>query len=348
MTTTMRAAVFHGSGRPLRIEDVARPCPGAGEVLVRVAACGLCHTDLHYLDHGVPTAKAPPLILGHETSGTIEELGPGVTKWKEGDHVLLPAVLTCGTCPLCRTGRENICQDMRMFGNHVDGGFAEYVTAPAKDLIHLPRDVDLVDGCVIADALSTPYHAIVNRAQVKAGESVVVVGCGGVGINLVQMAAAVGANVIAIDLKDDKLDAARRLGARETVNPAHVKDVGKEIRRLTGGGADVAVEAVGTPPTIETAFSTLRRGGRLCMVGYSDKPATFPASKIMFLEYSIVGSLGCRPADYPRVVELVRQGKLQLAPIVTAREPLENIEAAADRLRRGEGFRTILIPGDKQ
>ncbi len=345
MTHTMRAAVFHGGGKPLVVQEVKRPTPGPFEVLVKVAACGLCHTDLHYMDHGVPTAKKPPLILGHETSGTVYQLGVGVTQWKEGDRVLLPAVLTCGTCAMCRTGRENICLDMRMFGNHVDGGFAQFVVAPAKDLIVLPPDVDLVDGCVIADALSTPYHAVVNRAQVKAGESVVVVGCGGVGINLVQMAAAVGGNVIAVDLRDDKLEAARRLGARETVNPASVADFGKEIRRLTGGGADVAIEAVGSPPTIEHAFSALRRGGRLCLVGYSDKPVLLPASKIMFFEYSIAGSLGCRPADYPRVVDLVRRGKLRLGPIVTHRDPLEAINEAADRLRRGEGLRTILVPG---
>ncbi len=345
MTKTMRAAVFHGAGQGLRLEDVERPVPGPGEVLVKVAACGLCHTDLHYLDHGVPTAKKPPLILGHEISGSVAQLGVGAGRWKEGDRVLLPAVLTCGTCALCRTGRENICQEMRMFGNHVDGGFAEYVVAPAKDLIPLPSDVDLVDGCVIADALSTPYHAVVNRAQVKAGEWVVVVGCGGVGINVVQMAAAVGGQVVAVDLRDDKLAAARSLGACEAVNPSQTADFQKEIRRLTGGGADVAFEAVGSPKTIELAFSTLRRGGRMCLVGYSDKPVTLPASKIMFLEQSIVGSLGCRPADYPRIVEMVRRGQVKLDAIVTHRDPLEKINEAADRLRRGEGLRTIIVPG---
>ncbi|MDQ7029703.1 MAG: alcohol dehydrogenase catalytic domain-containing protein [Ardenticatenia bacterium] len=133
------------------------PEPGPGEVVVNVAACGVCHTDLHYTDHGTPTFKAPPLILGHEISGTVAAVGADVTGFEEGDRVLLPAVLTCGTCVLCRTGRENICERLRMFGNHVDGGFAEYVVAPAKDIFRLPEEIPLVEGAIIADAITTPF-----------------------------------------------------------------------------------------------------------------------------------------------------------------------------------------------
>ena len=134
----MRAAVFHGPNQPLAIEEVPTPTPGPGQILVKVAACGVCHTDLHYLDHGVPTAKKPPLILGHEAAGTVAALGPDVKAFAEGDRVLLPAVLTCGTCFFCRTGRENICQSMVMFGNNIDGAYAEFVLAPAKDAFRMP------------------------------------------------------------------------------------------------------------------------------------------------------------------------------------------------------------------
>jgi len=134
----MRAAVFYGPNMPLRVEDVPVPALDAGEVLVKVAACGLCHTDLHYIDHGVPTVKTPPVILGHEAAGTVVLTGPEVGIIKEGDRVLLPAILTCGQCAACRYGRENICQNMRMFGNDVDGAYAEYVKAPAKDIFVLP------------------------------------------------------------------------------------------------------------------------------------------------------------------------------------------------------------------
>src|SRR5512134_873297 len=153
----MKAAVFHAPKEPLRIEEVPTPTPGPGEVLVRVAACGLCHTDLHYLDHGTPTFKKPPLILGHEISGTIAGFGADaadVAGWAIGDPVLLPAVLTCGHCRPCREGRENICDESRMFGNHVDGGFAEFVVAPAKEICRLPAEIPLEAAAIIADALT--------------------------------------------------------------------------------------------------------------------------------------------------------------------------------------------------
>jgi alcohol dehydrogenase, propanol-preferring len=345
LADTMRAAVFHGSGQPLALEERPMPRAGPGEVVVRVAACGFCHTDLHYLDHGVKTAQPPPIVLGHEISGTVEELGAGADRWKVGARVLVPAVLPCGSCSYCRTGRENICPQMRMPGNHMDGGFAEFLSVPARDLVPLPMDIDLQEGAVIADALTTPYHAVVHRAQVREGEWVVVVGCGGVGINAVQFASAAGANVIAVDLRPEKLELARKLGACETVEPKAVGDVAKAVRRWTDGGADVALEVVGTPATLSLALSTVRRGGRVCLVGFSDRPAELPVGKMMFFEQSLIGSLGCRPADYARVVELVRRGKVQLHPIVSGRMPLERTNEAAELLRQGEGFRTIVVPG---
>lgn len=342
---TMRAAVFHGTGRPLEIEDIARPVPGPGEVVVTVAGCGLCHTDLHYLDHGVPTAHPPPIVLGHEISGRIARTGPGAESWSPGTPVLLPAVLPCGECAWCRTGRENICPKLRMFGNHIDGGFAEEVLAPARDLIRLPESLDLVTASVIADAVSTPYHAIVHRAQVRAGEWVAVVGCGGVGMNAVQLAALSGANVIAIDLRPEKLAMARELGATATLRPTTDEELIGSVRRLAHGGVDVAVEAIGRPSTIGLALGLLRRGGRLCLIGYSEAPANLPVGRLMFFEQSVIGSLGCRPADYPKIVELVVAGRIRLEPIVTARVPLAQIGAAAERLRRGDGLRTVIVPG---
>lgn len=340
----MQAAVFQGSGRPLVVGDVPRPIPGPGDALVKVAACGFCHTDLHYLDHGVPTAKAPPLILGHEISGVVEELGPGSPERSIGDRVLVPSVLPCGTCEYCRLGRGNICPHLKMPGNHLDGGFAEYVRIPARDLVPLPGSLDLARSAVIADALTTPYHAVVRRARVQSGEWVVVVGCGGVGINAVQFAVATGANVIAVDLRPEKRETARRLGACETLDPAEHPDLGREVRKRSGGGADVALEVVGKPETVSLALSTLRRGGRLCVVGYSDSVVPIPLNRLMFFEYEIVGSLGCRPVDYPRVIEMVRQGKVSLDAVVTAARPLARIGEAAEDLRNGTGFRTLLVP----
>ncbi len=340
----MRAALFRPPSKLLTIEDVPRPDPAPGELLVRIAACGVCHTDLHYLDHGVKTFKAPPLILGHEPSGHVAAVGAGVKKFREGDRVLVPPVTTCGVCSYCRLGRENICATMLMFGNNLDGAFAEHMVAPAKDCVALPEGLPLEECSIISDAVSTPFHAVRNRAQVRAGESVVVYGCGGVGMNAVQVAAAMGASVVAVDISDEKLEIARRLGAAATVNARAVESPEKAVREITGGGADVAFEAIGNPATIRAAFQSLRRGGRFCLIGYSAEEVAFQVAKLMYFEMTVVGSLGCRPVDYPPLLELVRLGKIQVLPLVTGRFPLEGVNEALDLLRAGKGLRSIVIP----
>ncbi len=340
----MRAAVFHGAESGLSIEEVPTPSPGPGEALVRVAGCGMCHTDLHYLDHGVPTFKPPPIILGHEAAGTVAAVGEGVIDWSEGDRVLIPAVLSCGRCRFCRMGRENLCERLEMLGNHIDGAYAECVAVTASELVAVPEEIPLEKASVIADAVSTPYHAVKHRGRVRTGDTVAVVGCGGVGLNIVQCAAVAGGRVIAIDLNEERLEIARTLGAEETINPERVERLDKHVRKLTGGGVDVAFEAIGQPKTIEMAFSLLRKGARLCVIGFSHEPATIPVGKLMFFELELVGSLGCGGGDYPEIVELVRQGKLQLDPVVSGTIPLEEIEEGFDRLRRGEGVRWVVTP----
>lgn len=339
----MKAAVYRGTSS-LAIEEIAIPEIADDEILVKVAACGVCHTDLHYLDHGVPTFKKPPIVLGHEASGTVARAGRAVANVHEGDRVLLPAVVTCGHCVMCREGRENICMNMKMFGNHIDGAFAEYVKAPAKDAIPLPLDLPLEESCIIADALSTPYHAVRNRARVLPGDTVAVFGCGGVGINVVQIAVGCGANVLAVDISPQKLELAMAFGATEAIQPKEGENVAKTIRGKTDGGVDVAIEAIGNPVTLGQAFDSVRRGGRLCVVGFSDKPFPVPAAKVMFHEIEVVGSLGCRPVDYPRIIEMIRAGRVQLRPLVTGRFPLSEVNGAVDTLRSGKGLRNIVVP----
>lgn len=340
----MRALVLAAPGRSLEESELPVPEPGPGESRVKVVACGLCHTDLHYLDHGVATAKTPPLVLGHEISGVVDAVGAGPSSLAPGAPVLVPALLPCGRCGYCRSGHENLCPEALMPGNHIDGGFAEYLTVPSKDLVPLPQGIDPVAGCIIADAMTTPYHAVVERAQVRPGERVAVIGCGGVGINVVQFAAAAGASVVALDISEAKLAAARQLGAEATVHVREGQDAAREVRRHFGDGVDAAFEVVGRPETIALGFSTLRRGGRLCLVGYSSKPAALPAHRAMFFEYSVLGSLGCPPSGYPKVIDLVRRGKVLLEPIVTQRLPLARFEEALASLRAGEGFRSVLVP----
>ena len=341
----MKAAIFHAGHQPLSLEEIPRPEPGPGEIVMKVAACGVCHSDLHYIDHDVKTFKAPPLILGHEASGYVAAVGAGVRSPKEGDAILLPATYSCGACFYCRTGRENICANLKMYGNDVDGSFAEYVRAPARDTLAIPKEIPVPDASIIADAISTPYYAVKYRAGVKAGDSVVVVGCGGMGINAVQAAAASGARVIAVDLNPQRLQIAKSLGAAATFNPGEHERPAKALRELAGGGVDIALEAIGKPQTIRLAFDSLRKGGRLCILGYCSEEVSLPASRIMYLEMEIVGSLGCRPVDFPSLLELIRLGKIQLAPIITGRLPLEEINKALDNTRQGVGLRTLVLPG---
>ena len=338
--------MFYEPKQPLKVEEVPKPEINSGEVVVKISACGVCHTDAGYLFHGVPTFKKPPLILGHEPSGVIEQVGSGVTHFNEGDRVIIPAVLTCGHCYYCRTGRENICQNMAMLGNHMDGAFAEYIAVPAKDVIQLPDSIPLEEGCIISDAISTPFHAVKNRARVQAGDNVVVIGCGGVGINVVQVAAAFGGHVIAIDMVDWKLEIAKKLGASEIINSTDVdpRALVKAIRKLTDGGADIAMEVIGNPKTQQIAYDAVKWGGRVVMVGFAPKPTELNLGRMMFREIEMLGSLGCRPVDYPNIIRLVETGKIQIKPIVTHRYPLDELNEAFETLNRGETIRTVILP----
>jgi len=337
----MKAAVFYGAGQPLKIEDIPTPEISAEEALIKIAACGVCHTDLHYLE-GVPTFKKPPLILGHEASGIVIKVGEKVTKVKENDRVLIPPVLTCGTCYNCRIGRENLCRNIVMIGNSIDGAYAEYTKIPAKDLIKLPTEIPLEEASIISDAMSTPFHALKNRANVRPGDSVVIYGVGGVGLNAVQIAAALGAFVIAVDKVEEKLQHARDLGASETIN-VDVEDPVKAVRRITGGGADVAVEAIGIPEVMRMAYDSVRWGGRAVIVGYSHKDLTISAARLMFREIEIFGSLGCRIVDFPPLVDMIRRGKLKL--LVSNKMPLNQINEALEMLKNGKvKTRAIVIP----
>ncbi len=340
----MKAAVFHGPNQPLKIEEVETPKIDSNEILVRIAACGVCNTDLHYIDHGVLTFKKPPMILGHEPSGIVAEVGADVQNFQVGDRVLLPPVFSCGHCNNCRLGKENICLNMIMLGNHIDGAYAEYTRVPAKDCQHLPEDLPIEESSIIADAISTPFHAVKNRAQVRPGDSVVIFGCGGVGINVVQTAAAAGGFVIAVDIVDKKLEVAKKLGAQHTINAKNIEDKAliKQIRSLTGGGADISIEAIGNPKTIVLATSSVKPGGRHCQVGYTHLDVPINAARLMFREIEIKGSLGCRPVDYPKIIEMVRIGKIQLAPVITHKFKLEEINDAFELMRKGESLRSII------
>lgn len=326
----------------IEVREIEEPKPAADEIVVRVAACGVCRTDLHYV-HGVPTVKPRPIVLGHEVSGVVEraaETGP-----EEGARVLVPPVVPCGRCAACLEGRGTLCSSMIMFGNHRDGGFAERMTAPAWAVFPLPDSVPLVEGSVLSDAVSTPYHALANRARVRPGETVAIIGTGGVGLAAVQIGVALGAQVLAVDISEPKLRIAERLGAHRTLNASGVSNLGKAIRKETGG-VDVAVEVIGKPETIAAAVEAVRPGGRVVVVGYSEKPATINVSRVMFREVEITGSLGCGLQDFPKVIDLAARGRIDVKALVTHRFPLERTADALSLLDSGapDLIRGVVIP----
>jgi 6-hydroxycyclohex-1-ene-1-carbonyl-CoA dehydrogenase len=332
--------------------------PAAGEVLIEVAGCGVCHTDLGFFYDGVPTRHPLPLTLGHEISGRVIESGAGAEDWK-GRNVLVPAVIPCGACAACRAGHGSICPEQIFPGNDVHGGFATHVTVPAvglcpvpdlADTKHNPHGLDLATLSVIADAVSTPYQALL-RADVQPGDLALFVGAGGVGGFGVQLAAALGAHVVAIDVDQQRLDALADYGAHLRLSASELDF--KAIKRAVSAFADEheipswrrkIFETSGSPAGQQTAFGLLARAGYLAVVGYTPKKIELRLSNLMALDATAQGNWGCLPEHYPAILELVLAGKLQLEPFVEAR-PLSSINETFAAVQAHEvSRRVILIP----
>lgn len=321
----MRAAQLYEIGKPLRLVDIPTPTPGHGEVLVRVKASGICHSDVHY-KYGVSPVGKLPITLGHEVAGIVEEVGPGVEGLEVGTPVAVHYQLSCGNCKYCRSGREYLCRQGAMIGKHVDGGFAEYLKAPAWNILKVPNGVPLEQAAIIGCAVSTPFHAL-RRARLRAGESVAVYGVGGIGIHAVQLASRIfGAGlVIAVDLLEGKLEAARQVGADETVNASEVDPV-EAIKELTGGGADVVVEAVGLRKTAEQSVESAGRGGRVVLIGIGREYVQIqPYTQVILKELEIIGSSDHNRQEMETLLRLVATGRLDLSKSITHRVSLDQI-----------------------
>ena len=331
---------------------------GAGEVIVQVAGCGVCHTDLGFFYDGVPTRHPFPLTLGHEISGTVVEAGAGAEAWL-GRDVVVPAVLPCGECAACRAGRGQICPTQIFPGSDVHGGFASHVRLPARGLCPVPDlgnaainpgGIRLADLSVVADAISTPYQAIV-RSGLAAGDLAVFVGAGGVGGFGIQVAAALGAHVVAIDVNADRLAQMAQHGAALTLDPAamELKQLRKQVRAFAESKGvptwQVKIfETSGSPAGEATAFALLGHGGYLSVVGYTPKTVELRFSNLMAFDATAQGNWGCLPEHYPAIVDLVLQGRIALAPFVE-RRPLATInDVFAELHAGGVTRRLILIP----
>lgn len=364
---TMGAAAPYAQSRPLTIEEVELESPGPGEVLVRIKAAGLCHSDLSVINGDRP--RPMPMALGHEAAGIVEEVGNGVTDLSRGDHVVLVFVPSCGHCPPCAEGRPALCEPgaaangagtllsgarrLNQQGDPINhhlgcSAFAEYATVSRRSLVKIESDLPLDQAALFGCAVLTGVGAVVNTAQVRAGASCAVVGLGGVGLASLLGALAAGAgHVIAVDLSDEKLELAKRLGATHAFNASNA-DCAEHVRSVTRGGVDYAFELAGAIKALELAYRITRRGGTTVTAGLPPPVAAFslPAVSLVAEERTLKGSyIGtCVPSrDLPRYIALYQQGRLPVDRLMSGRLALDAINAGFDRLNEGKAVRQVVV-----
>ncbi|MHB9146158.1 MAG: alcohol dehydrogenase catalytic domain-containing protein [Symbiobacteriia bacterium] len=339
----MRAMVLQEFGGRLVAADLPRPALGPGDALVKVAACGVCQTDLKIIKGG--HASSPrihfPHTPGHEVAGVVAELAPGATGVQVGDPVVVNIYDICGTCEYCRSGRESLCSNLGAWiGFDAPGGMAEYVRVPARNLIRVPAGHALEKFAIAGDAIATCVRAVETRGEVKKGQTVLVTGVGGVGVHAIQVARAIGARVFAADVAPAKLELARRYGAESLVSGPSLPE---EVKALTGGaGVDVAFDFTGLPAALAAAAGSVKKGGRLVMVGYQvDTALSIPTQSVVIGELEIRGSRYANRAEFQRAVELVTSGVVE--PVVGAVMPLEQVNDALDMIRAGQANGRIVL-----
>ena len=353
--------------KPLTIEEIDLDPPGRDEVLIKIAAAGLCHSDLSGINGDRP--RPTPIALGHEASGTVAALGPGVTDLDIGDHVVMSFLPVCGHCAPCAEGRGQLCEPghaanargallsgerrIRCDGieiNHHSGvsAFGSYSVVSRRSVVKITKEVDLVEAALFGCAVMTGVGTVINTCRVRMGESVAVIGLGGVGLSAVLGAAAAGATrIVAIDLNPGKFDVARAVGATDTLL-ATDPDIVATVKDLTNGGVDHAIEMAGVPAAFDLAFAITRRGGTTATAGLSNPNTRFPIPPVPLVgeERTIKGSYmgSCIPSrDIPRFIELWRQGRLPVEKLMSGKGPLDGINEAFDRLDRGEIIRHLVV-----
>jgi S-(hydroxymethyl)glutathione dehydrogenase/alcohol dehydrogenase len=364
----MRAAVFYEYNAPLRIDDITLDKPKRGEVLVKVAASGVCHSDLSVMNGTLPFPP-PPAILGHEGAGVVQEIGDGVTAVQPGDHVILSWRPSCGRCSYCVTGRPQLCQTIGMAllqGYLPDGttrfhkgdteiriftgvgSFAEYTVVPEAGVVKIRKDVPLDAAALVGCGVMTGVGAVINTAKVEAGSSVAVIGCGGVGLNVIQGAVLAGAEkIIAIDLNPKKLELAKQFGATHFINPADGDPVTQVLGLTDGLGVEYAFEVIGRADTAVQAYNSIRPGGTAVVVGVAKPDDMMMISALSLLqEKTLKGSIygSARPSvDMPKLLDLYMSKKLKLDELVTRRIKLDQINEAFQWMEKGEVARSVIV-----
>jgi alcohol dehydrogenase len=363
----MGAAAPYAESRPLAIEDIELAPPGPDEVLIRIAAAGLCHSDLSVINGDRP--RPMPMALGHEAAGVVEQLGAGVTDLQVGDHVVVVFVPSCGHCAPCAEGRPALCEPgaaangagtllsgarrLSLKGDPINhhlgcSVFAEYATVSRRSVVKIDPTVPLDEAALFGCAVLTGVGAVVNTAQVRVGASVAVIGLGGVGLAALIGAQAAGARqIIAVDLSDAKLEQARSLGATHTVNAAR-EDAVEHIRSLSAGGVEFAFEFAGSIRALDLAYSITRRGGSTVTAGLPPSSARWPLPAVSLVaeERTVKGSyIGtCVPSrDIPRFIDLYKQGRLPVDKLLTGRLRLDEINRGFDLLHEGKAIRQVVV-----
>lgn len=335
----MKAAVVRSFDEPLDIDEVPVPKPGVNQVLVKVVASGVCHTDLHAAEGDWPVKPSLPFIPGHEGVGYVAALGPGVDNLKEGDAVGVPWLHSaCGYCDYCITGWETLCESQSNTGYSVNGGYAEYVIADARYVGHLPKDVNFLEMAPILCAGVTVYKGL-KETDTKPGEWVAISGIGGLGHVAVQYAKAMGLHVAAIDVADDKLELAKRLGADLVVN-ARKTDPGTYLKKESGGGMHGALVTAVSTKAFSQAISTLRRKGTLSMTGLPPGSFDLPIFETVLNRITIRGSIVGTRKDLQESIDFASEGKVKAT---VAPESLDNINAVFDKMKEGNIDGRIVI-----
>lgn len=362
----MRAAVLVGFNEPFKVEQVELQEPRQGEVLVKLGASGVCHSDLS-IQRGI-LPMAPPIIIGHEGAGTVEAIGPGVSSVKKGDHVILTWLYSCGHCRDCGRGKPHLCDAAAMATmsggmydgttrfklrgdelRHWVGSFAEHTVVPEQAVVQIRPDVPLEAACLVGCGVMTGVGAAMNTAKVEPGDHVAVFGCGGVGLNVIQGAALCGAEtIVAVDLVDKKLKMAEQFGATHLVNSAKGDPV-DQIKSVTDNkGVEYAFEVIGNTDVIQQAFAAVRPGGKLVIVGVPalGTHVTLPAYVFPLQEKGVIGSYYGSPRfryDMPRILDLYMAKKLKLDELVSRRLPLDQINTAMEIMEKGEVARSVIV-----
>lgn len=343
----MKAVIFEQFAGPLALQTVPDPTPADDGVVIQVMATGLCLSDWHgWMGHD-PDIRLPH-IPGHELAGVIEAVGKDVTLWKAGDAVTLPFVCACGACPQCASGNHQICDHQFQPGFTHWGSFAEYVAIDRADvnLVRMPESLDFVTAASLGCRFATSFRAMVDQGKVSAGQWVAVHGCGGVGLSAIMIANALGANVIGIDISEEKLEFARSLGAAATINASEVENVVKAVKEISRGGVHVSLDALGNPTTCFNSVANLRKRGKHIQVGlmlaeHSRPP--IPMDRVVAHELEIYGSHGMQAYRYDAMLEMMEAGKLHPEKLVSKRIRLDDAPAALADMHSFKGTGITVI-----